>query len=86
MRKFMTTFLCFLLLGATIYLKEDPFSKGRYTLYDENHQRTGYIIQDKFYPRKFNIYDENWERRGFIQKDSFGNISKGLYDEDSSLE
>ena len=86
MKAFMMAFIVVVVLSATIHIKEDRFSKGRYTVYDENWKRTGYIIQDKLSPRKFNMYDENWERRGFIQKDNFGNISKGLYDEDLSLE
>ena len=71
MKLFMMAFLSFLIFGTVFYIKEDPFSKGRYSIYDENYQRTGYIIQDRLYPNKSIIYDNTWQRTGCLLKDIF---------------
>lgn len=71
MKAFMTAFLSFLIFGAVLYIKEDPFVKGRYSIYDENHQRTGYVVRDKLFPKKWTIYDKTWQRKGYFLKDTF---------------
>ncbi|MBW2346060.1 MAG: hypothetical protein JRF53_19115 [Deltaproteobacteria bacterium] len=70
--KALTTLMvtALMVLGASLYLREDPFCDGRFRVYDENWQPKGYITKDRISPDKYRIYDEHWNRKGHIKKRS----------------
>lgn len=68
MKAFTLTVLVIVVLGASLYLREDPFRDGRFRVYDENWQPKGYIIRDRISPGRYHIYNKDWQRQGFILK------------------
>ena len=68
MRRSIVTLIVAMVLGATLYLKEDRLSPGRFRIYDESWRSCGYIIEDRFSRGRFNIYDNQWRRKGRIER------------------
>jgi len=69
--KALTTLMvtALMVLGASLYLREDPFRDGRFRVYDENWQPKGYVVRDRISPDKYRIYDKSWRRTGYIERD-----------------
>ncbi len=74
MKALITAFVLFWIMGTTFHVKQDPFSPGRYSIYDRDWRRSGYIIADDLRPGVFRMYDKDWKRKGNLELniDDFG--------------
>ena len=67
MKKSILILLAILLTGA-LYIKADPFSPGRYRVFNDRHECVGYLRQNPLDENRIDIFDSDWRRKGRIEK------------------